>query len=333
MRDPAAFDVLAFRAFDLVVGLGSATSAAARLGVGQPHVSRLVRRLERAVGAVLLVRRGRSLHPTEEGLLFHREVARALEGWDGALSAARALAAGGGTPALRILAQQHVAHGVLVPVLAALAARRVRFVLDIRARHAAADWTGRSAFDVAVSNQRTSLGGYRCVPAFAVPLGLAVPAGHALAGREVVRAADLAGLPFVALRAGLPGRDRLDRFAADARVAPAIVAETGSAVSALQFAAAGVGAALADALTAVAVAAEGRLVFRRIEGMGDQPYFLLLRDGAALHPAVPALRRALLREARAAAAAVGAGAGALAKPSLLRHNAQSANDRDDGPEA
>lgn len=333
MRDPAAFDVLAFRAFDLVVSLGSATSAAARLGVGQPHVSRLVRRLERAVGAALLVRRGRALHPTEEGLLFHREVASALEGWDGAMAAARALGAGDGRPALRILAQQHVAHGVLVPVLAALAARRVRFVLDIRARHAAADWTGRSAFDVAISNQRMSLGGYRCVPAFAVPLGIALPAGHALAARGSLEAADLAGLRLVALRAGLPGRDRLDRYCGAARVVPAVVAETGSAVSALQFAAAGVGAALADALTAQAVEATGAVVFRRLRGMADQSYFLLLREGATPHPALPEFRRLLTRQAALAAAAFDAPPGALAKASLLRHNGGIMADRNNGPGA
>ena len=63
-----ALDLQQLRAFFLVARLGSFSGAARRLGRTQSAVSHAVRKLEDSAGLQLLVRSGRLVRPTEEGL-------------------------------------------------------------------------------------------------------------------------------------------------------------------------------------------------------------------------------------------------------------------------
>jgi len=65
---PAELDLQQLRAFFLVAQLGSFSGAARRLFRTQSAVSHAVRKLEDSAGLRLLVRRGRLVRPTEEGL-------------------------------------------------------------------------------------------------------------------------------------------------------------------------------------------------------------------------------------------------------------------------
>jgi DNA-binding transcriptional LysR family regulator len=62
--------------FRAVMSTGSVTSAANRLNLSQPSVSRLLRELEEQFGSVLFVRRSKGVVPTPEAQLFLEEIER-----------------------------------------------------------------------------------------------------------------------------------------------------------------------------------------------------------------------------------------------------------------
>ena len=73
--------------FVAVVEAGSLTAAAARLGLAKTMVSTHIQRLEREVGASLLVRTTRRLSVTESGRAFYEASCRILAAAEEALSA------------------------------------------------------------------------------------------------------------------------------------------------------------------------------------------------------------------------------------------------------
>ena len=80
MADPKA-DLLSLqqlRCFTAAADLGSFTAAAESLQVSQPAVADQVRRLERALGAILFVRAGRGVVLTDAGQAFAEHAARTL---------------------------------------------------------------------------------------------------------------------------------------------------------------------------------------------------------------------------------------------------------------
>jgi len=85
------FDIHLLKAFKAVVENGSFTAAADSLGVSQPRVSLLVRRLEDQLGFPLFVRTTRRTRPTPEGAEFLACARRILDALDGAESTARKL--------------------------------------------------------------------------------------------------------------------------------------------------------------------------------------------------------------------------------------------------
>jgi len=62
--------------FRAVMSTGSVTSAADRLNLSQPSVSRLLGELERQFGCPLFIRKSKGVSPTAEAHLFHEEVER-----------------------------------------------------------------------------------------------------------------------------------------------------------------------------------------------------------------------------------------------------------------
>jgi DNA-binding transcriptional LysR family regulator len=80
--------------FLMVVDTGSFSSAARRLNVGQPAVSKTIAQLEGRLGVKLLVRSTRGLSPTEAGLNFYERARRSVEEAEEADLAARGAGAG-----------------------------------------------------------------------------------------------------------------------------------------------------------------------------------------------------------------------------------------------
>src|SRR3954471_12956233 len=83
----------AMETFVNVVEAGSFSSAARRLEVGQPAVSKTVAQLEERLGVRLLLRSTRGLTPTDAGQSFYERAKRAIEEADEADVAARGASA------------------------------------------------------------------------------------------------------------------------------------------------------------------------------------------------------------------------------------------------
>src|SRR5919199_5615425 len=95
-------DVQRFRAFGLVLDLGSISAAAAVLGYTQSAVSQQLAALEREVGSALVDRSQRPLHATRAGEALRPHVARVLAAVGGAEAALEELR--GGARRLRLAA-------------------------------------------------------------------------------------------------------------------------------------------------------------------------------------------------------------------------------------
>ncbi|WP_341963925.1 LysR family transcriptional regulator [Pseudomonas sp. RC10] len=84
----------AMQAFIYVVETGSFSSAARRLGIGQPAVSKIIAQLEQNLSVRLLIRSTRGLTPTEAGRAFYEGSKRSVDEANEAEVAARGAGAG-----------------------------------------------------------------------------------------------------------------------------------------------------------------------------------------------------------------------------------------------
>jgi DNA-binding transcriptional LysR family regulator len=120
----------AMETFVLVVDSGSFSTAARRLNVGQPAVSKLVAQLEERLGVKLLVRTTRGLTATEAGLNYYERARRLIEEADEAELAARG-AASSLTGKLRVSAAVTFARLHLIPRIPAFLARHPDLEMEI----------------------------------------------------------------------------------------------------------------------------------------------------------------------------------------------------------
>ena len=72
-------DLRLLRVFAMVAKTGSHTRAAAALSVTQSAVSHGMKRLETQLGCALLAKKGKTVHLTPEGRMFHSQVMRILD--------------------------------------------------------------------------------------------------------------------------------------------------------------------------------------------------------------------------------------------------------------
>ena len=119
-----------------------------------------------------------------------------------------------------------------------------------------------------------------------------LPSGHALAGQSCLTPADFEGLPFVSLAPADPYRQRIDQAFADAGVARQLRVESASAASVCALVAAGLGVALVNPVTALAMAGHG-LVLRPFSVPIVFNVNLVLPQWRAVHPLREALTAAL----------------------------------------
>jgi DNA-binding transcriptional LysR family regulator len=265
--------LLAMRA---VITDGTVTAAAQRLHRTQPVVSRLIAQLEASVGFPLFRREGRRLLPTPQGLAFYRETERALSALAEIESAARSIGERRDAP-LRILAQSHMAHGLLHIVLGEFCGRHpgFRFAVEIRQREYISHWIANRQFDVGFAPRPVDHPQVESELFVRAPLFVALPAAHPLARERQVRPQDLADQPLVAGRPGSPLRTSLDALFAELGASPQIRGETFTAVSACQLAARGVGVALADPFVPSLFLGDPAIRFRPLAGRGEHDYLVL----------------------------------------------------------
>jgi DNA-binding transcriptional LysR family regulator len=233
------------RYFRAIAAAGHMTRAARELGVTQPALSAMLRKLETELGAELFHRTGRGVELTDAGRLFLAFAEESLRAADSGRKAVRELIGlerglirvGGGATAIAYL---------LPPVISAV--RRAHPGLRFYIREA-----GSVAVTQAVLTGELDLGivtlpvnpgdAGRLVQgaAFEDELRLIVPPSHRLAGRKGFAWKELAGEAFVGFEAGSAVREVIDSAARAAGVMLEVVMELRSIGSIQSMVRAGVG--------------------------------------------------------------------------------------------
>ena len=221
------------------------------IGLSQPAVSQAIRGLEAALGLKLLDRTTREVLLTAAGQALVGPLRRLLGELDGVLDEAR----GSGAAARGIV---HVASaptisGGLMPQV--LAAARLRYPdiqvrLSDQAQQLAIEGVREGAVDFAVlvgMEDEDPLIEQQAL--FDERFVLVCPAGHALAGRKILKLADLAGWPLVLLDHSSGSRPLIDRAFARAGVAPQVAIDVGHPATAFRMVQAGLGVSVLPALS------------------------------------------------------------------------------------
>lgn len=174
------------------------TRASARLNLAQSALSSQVRALEREVGGPLLSRTSRRVALTQAGEGLLADAREVLEAADGALARARARARGE-AGALVIGSVGPASGGLLAPVLSLFGSRWPDVRLEIRA-------VGFTELLSSLLERRVDLAfvhlpldepHLELTPLLHEQRVVVLPAAHRLAGRDLLRPADLAGERFV----------------------------------------------------------------------------------------------------------------------------------------
>lgn len=221
------------------------TRAADALGVTQPALSAMLKKLESEVGTALVVRNSRGVELTEAGRVFLAHADEALRAADQATTSVRELLGlergsirlGGGATAITYL---------LPPVVSAVrrAYPGLRFYIREAGSSAVAQSVLSGELDLGIVTLplATATGSeLERVPMVSDELRLILPPKHRLNGKETFRWKELDGEAFVAFEAGSAVRDLIDRTAAGAGISLNIVMELRSIDSIKQMVAAGIG--------------------------------------------------------------------------------------------
>jgi DNA-binding transcriptional LysR family regulator len=198
MMNPAHIDL--FRA---VMRHGGMTRAAAALGVGQPHVSRAIARLEAGLGFPLSARGHGSALPTQEGEAFAREVEQTYAGLEHLRHAARQISERG-TGSLRVACQPALASRLLPRAIRRFSTGRpgARVSVHVPSPDTTWSWASSGQCDIGLARPRPGYAGVEVEPFLTVAAVCALPRRHPLARKRTISVRDLEGEPLIS---GGPG--------------------------------------------------------------------------------------------------------------------------------
>jgi DNA-binding transcriptional LysR family regulator len=233
------------RYFAAIAAAGHLSRAAAGLGVTQPALSAMLRKLEEEVGASLLDRTGRGVSLTEAGRVFLRHAEEALRQTEAARTAVRALNGlergsirlGGGATAITYL----------VPGTVSKFRREhpgVRFYMREAGSGSVAQSVLAGELDLGIVTlplKGPGVSDLMVTEWVEDELRLIVPGKSRLASKRSFRWVDLAGESVVAFEAGSAVREVIDRASSGAGVSLHVVMELRSIESIKQMVGAGIG--------------------------------------------------------------------------------------------
>ena len=202
------------RYFLAIAEAGHMTRAAETLGVTQPALSAMLKKLEREIGAELLHRTGRGVELTEAGSVFLDHAREAVRRADQAVLDVREMVGlergsirlGGGATATTYL---------LPPAVSAFRREHphLRFYIREAGSSAVADAVRSGELDLGIVTLPLDVpaaADLLSIPLVRDELRLIVPPHHALAERKGFRWRDLAGESMVAFEAGSAVRGLID---------------------------------------------------------------------------------------------------------------------------
>ncbi|MBY5529350.1 LysR substrate-binding domain-containing protein [Rhizobium leguminosarum] len=251
--------------FRVVMTNGTTARAAEVLHVSQPAVSKMIQELERSLGFDLFHRIKGRLQPTAEGQLFFREVEQAFLGLTH-LRGAAARIRDYGSGELRIACLSALSTNVLPRALCAFMDRNPNIAITFQARMSSnvRDLVASGQFDLGIVADEIDRTGVEVQDFTRFRVAVAIPKGHELEDRDVIRPADLAGHAFIALAPEDTTRREAERAFEEAGVTVRTVIETPYSTTICSMVAAGIGVGLVNPLTAEPYLGQG-LILRPFE--------------------------------------------------------------------
>jgi DNA-binding transcriptional LysR family regulator len=241
--------------FRAVMTAGSVTGAAAALFTSQPTVSRELARMEHVLRLALFDRvRGR-LRPTAQAYALFEEVERSYAGLERVADTAlrlRQFTQG----QLSIACLPAFAHALLPGACARFqkAHPGVSVSVDPVESPLLEERLAAQAHDLGVTEHDVPAAGGEARLLLELDEVAVLPAGHPLLAKKRLAAADFAGQPFVSFHPRDRYRQLVDRLFAQARVDRQLAVETDSAVAVCAMVRHGLGLAIVNPLTALALA-------------------------------------------------------------------------------
>lgn len=240
-------ELTALRYFQAIASAGQMTRAAEALGVTQPALSAMLKKLEAEVGAPLLDRTGRGVALTEAGRVFLVHAQESLRAAAAATQAVRELM-GLHAGSIRVGGGATATDYLLPPVISRVreAHPGLRFYVREAGSSAVASAVLLGELDLGIVTlpiRVPGMGDLMTIPLVEDELRLIAPPGWN-SPRTGFRWIDLAGVPFVAFEAGTSVRTLIDASAAAAGVTPSVVMELRSIESIKQMVRAGIGVGL-----------------------------------------------------------------------------------------
>jgi len=263
-------------AFVILVDKGSLTRTAEKMEVSQPTVSKLIRNLEREIRMKLFVSERQRLVPTPEALQLAERARRTvddLQTLQEFASELRNLDAG----RLDLIAIGALGNHVLVDVLAQMAREtpEVSFSLSVSVERDIVDWLASSQADWALCMSPVDRPDIVCEPLVQLAACCALPVGHRLARRAVVRPEDLEGERFISFRRDGRLRPIIDRIFLDHGVRRRLNIEVYGSEQACAMVAREMGVAIVEPLSLHKYVAMGQLVTLPFEPVVPYTVYLL----------------------------------------------------------
>jgi DNA-binding transcriptional LysR family regulator len=269
---------------------GNLSRAADVTASSQPTLSRELARLEQLLGFDLFDRiRGR-LRPTVRALALMQEVERSFVGLDQIAARAQELRLQS-TGRLRLACLPALAHALVPQALVQFAKTLPQASVSIYPQES--PWLEQAMseqrYDLGLSETTEAPAGVILRPLLQVNEVAVLHRHHALCQKQVLQPQDFEGERFISLAAGDPYRQSIDHMFAQAQVSRNTCLETASAVAVCAMVRQGLGLAIVNPLTAMALAGSDLLV-RPLSVAIPFKVSLLLPEVAAPHP----LRQALI---------------------------------------
>lgn len=268
--------------FRTIINQGSATAAAQHLQITQPAVSRLLAVLEKAVGFPLFHRSKGRLIPTDEARAFYKQVDIALQSIERLSDLARNLR-NSDFGELTIVSPPSFAEGILSQVISAFVREHpnVRVNLDSESVEAARDRVALRAVDCGFIKLPADHPGLDCRPLISSGTLCALPRGHRLASRRVIKVTDLAGEPLILLGKGRASRQQIDDAFSRAGVDMNVRIETHTVGAACAFTSGGTGIAIINEMLGL-LYANRKIVFRRFSPNVKHEYAFMTSNDAPM---------------------------------------------------
>ncbi|MBO1078067.1 LysR substrate-binding domain-containing protein [Roseomonas haemaphysalidis] len=250
-------------AFRAVMLRGSVSGAAQLMNLTQPAVSRLVRDMEQTLRLQLFDRQGGQVIPNAEAILLQQEVAMSFISLGRIERTAQDLRRAR-RGSLRVSAMAGPALSFLPPLIARFAAEHPDTFVSIHNNvgMTTLERVSLRQFDIGMAYTPGAYPGVEIEPVPGLEALCAVPAGHALAAREVVTLQDLRDQPLLSLGHASRIGVRLDALLEVAGIQAPVVAEATASEVLCSLVAEGMGIAVIDPFTGAAVRQDRLRVLR-----------------------------------------------------------------------